>query len=106
LRSGAEGAVGWFVLLLLGSAASYETAVALGAFSLGPEPGQGPPGADVVYAASFLALLIGAWMSFVYTAWDYPTAAPPGWFLAPAATWFVAARFYAFDLYFAPTLRR
>jgi hypothetical protein len=94
------------VLLLLGTAAIYETAIALGALSVGPAPGQGPPGADSVLAASMLAFLIGAWMSVVYAVWDYPVTAPPAWLLAPVATWFVAARFYAFDPYFAPTLRR
>jgi hypothetical protein len=94
------------VLLVLAGAASYEVAVALGALSVGSEPGQGPLGDELVYVASLLTLLVGAWISFVYTAWDYPVAAPPAWLLAPVATLFVAARFYAFDPYDAPTLRR
>lgn len=91
---------------LLATAAVYETAVALRVISLGKEPGEGPFGAGVVMLIALLALLTGLIVSLLCTLsrsteWRSAASLVP---LASAA--FVAARFYTFDPYYLPTLRR
>jgi hypothetical protein len=78
--------------------AVYEAAVALRVLKVGPEPGAEPPGRTVVFAAAELALL-GAALAAAATG-----ARASGVTLAAAA--FLIARFYSFDSYYAPAMRR
>jgi hypothetical protein len=94
------------VLFVLTAAAAYEAAVALGWLDVGPEPGQAPVGNDLVLGAALLALIAGAGLCAVYASLRKPRADGLETLLAPAAASFVVARFYSFDPYYAPTLRR
>ncbi len=93
-------------LVVLGGATIYKTAVALGALSVGPEPGRGPAGEGVVVAAALLALFVGAVASFANASRPRPDVGVVWPLLAPAAASFVVARFFTFDPYYAPTFRR
>lgn len=94
-----------FVVLTL--AAAYEAAVALGWLSVGPLPGQAPVGNGLVFGAALLALLVGAVVFARYASLQGgPSADALQSLLGPAAAAFVVARFYSFDPYYAPTLRR
>jgi hypothetical protein len=73
------------VVAVLVGAACYEASVALRLLDVGPQPGQGPPSGGVVLVLALAALVAG---------------------LAPAAAALVVARFFSFDPYYAPTLRR
>jgi hypothetical protein len=88
------------VAVLLGATA-YEVAVALEWISLGPAPGDGPAGGGVVLSIALVAMVVGA----VLVVWPKRSSA---WstLLAPAAAAFMTARFYTFDPYYLPTLRR
>ena len=92
--------------LLLTVAAAYETFVALRVLPMGKEPGQGPYGAGLVMLIALLALLVAT-----ITSYSYVSGLVAEWravvsLVAPAAAVFVVARFYAFDPYYLPTLRR
>jgi hypothetical protein len=87
------------VLGVLVAAAAYELAVALGVIGFGSEPGAGPPGEGVVLACALGAMLAGALVSL------WPRASFLG-VLAPAGAAFLLARYYTFDPYYLPTLRR
>src|SRR3954447_2117085 len=50
----------WLVVAALLGAAAFELALARGAGSLGPEPGEDVPGADIVFAIGALATLVGS----------------------------------------------
>jgi uncharacterized membrane protein YbaN (DUF454 family) len=92
--------VAWALIAVLGAAAAFELALALGAGSLGSAPGEGVPGEDTVAAVALLGMLAGVFLASVLT--ESGTAAG----LAPAAAAFVTARFFTYDPYYAPTLRR
>ncbi len=93
-------------LVVLAAAALYEAAVALGWIPIGPVPGEGPVGGGAVRAAAFLAGIAGAGVCVALA--PRPEARPRT--LAPllplAAAAFIVAHFYAYDPYFAPSLRR
>jgi hypothetical protein len=92
--------------LLLAAAAIYEIAVALRVIPLGNGPGEGPVGAGIVVPIALLALLVGMVASSIYAfgrSVEWRSAAS---LVAPAAAAFVLARFYSFNPYFAPNLRR
>jgi hypothetical protein len=91
---------GWVLVGLLLVAAAYELALALGAGSVGPEPGDNAPGATVVRVVAVGAMLAG--VGLVGARLRSPAVA----LLAPAATLFVVALFFTFDPYYAPTERR
>ena len=93
------------ILAVLAAATAYEAAVALGWLAVGPEPGQAPPANGLVLGAAVFALVAGAGLCLVH-AWAPPTQVDAGSLLAPAAAAFVLARFYSYDPYYAPTLRR
>jgi hypothetical protein len=88
------------VVAVLVGAACYEASVALRLLDVGPQPGQGPPSGGVVLVLALAALVAGA--ALVAAAPRHPLA----WLLAPAAAALVVARFFSFDPYYAPTLRR
>jgi hypothetical protein len=94
------------VLAVLAAAAAYEAAVALGWLEVGPEPGQAPPGDGLMLAAAVFALVVGACLCVAYAVRPRLPADALASLLAPAAAAFVVARFYTFDPYYAPTLRR
>jgi hypothetical protein len=88
------------LVAVLAAAACYEAAVALGLLDVGPLPGQGPPGEEAVLLPALAALLVGTGLVIV------ASARPLAWLLAPAAAALVVARFFSFDPYYAPVLRR
>jgi hypothetical protein len=88
------------VLCALVGATVYETLVALGAIELGYVPGDGPPGEGLVLSIALVAMLAGGGLV------AFRPPAPFGALVAPAAAAFLVARFYTFDPYYLPTLRR
>jgi hypothetical protein len=92
---------GWLVVGTLVAAAAYELALALGAGSLGPEPGDDVAGSGVVQVLAFLAMLGAAVLAPLYRSRFWPPA-----LFAPAAAAFLVAFYFTFDPYFAPGLRR
>jgi hypothetical protein len=101
----------WVVIWILAVAACYEAAVALGMLSLGPHPGDGPRDETLVLGAAFLALAVSGLVLPACSVSRVTTRLMPGG-LCPvplvslAAVSFVVARFYSYDPYYAPTLRR
>jgi len=93
--------VSWVVVGTLLAAAAYEFALALGAGSLGPEPGDGVAGAGVVLGIALVAMLTGAVLAPLAASRPWPAALFP-----PAAATFLVAFFFTYDAYYAPTLRR
>jgi len=85
---------------VLAPATIYEAAVALWVNS------AQSPGKDVVVGAAWLALLVGAGGAFVNGSRRKVQAGTPWVLLAPAAAAFVTARYFTFDPYYAPSLRR
>jgi len=80
--------------------AAYEVAVAAGGIAIGSQPGEGPAGGGLVLFLALLALFVGGALLVA----GVPSAASP---LVPiAALAFVTARFFTYDPYYAPTLRR
>jgi hypothetical protein len=88
------------VVGILVGASAYELALALGAGSLGPEPGEGVPGATAVRIVAVVAMLVGVGL---VAAKLTPRVAA---LLAPAASLFVVPLSLTFDPYYAPTARR
>ena len=94
----------WLTLLLLALiliGAAYEAAIALEWVSIGEIPGEGAPGEGAVLSVSVLAVLAGIAVSIFAIRGNRLAAG-----LAPAAAALMVARFYSFDPYFAPALRR
>jgi hypothetical protein len=94
--------LGWLVVGVLLAAACYEIALALGAGSVGPAPGDDVVGATAVRLVALVAMLVGAGLAFA-SARRRESFVPP---LAPAAACFLLAFFFTYDPYYAPTLRR
>ena len=100
-----EAAAGAALAVLLGGAA-YEALVAFEAIPLGDQPGDGPFGGTVVLAASLLACLVASGACLA-RALGAPVPSALVWLaLAPAGFAFTLARWYAFDPYYLPSLRR
>src|SRR6185312_9960922 len=72
-------------LFILAGATAYEVLVALEVISLGSLPGEGPPGEQTIALIAVLAILVTAGLALVAA---------------------LGARFYTFDPYYLPTLRR
>ena len=102
----------WLLPWLIGIVAvgaAYESAVALGAIGLGPQPGDPPAGATAIVPLALLALLVvGALLlaaALAERGWNgWGRLAVPAAGAAAAA--FLVARFYSYDPYHAPDLRR
>jgi hypothetical protein len=92
----------WIVIGVLVAAAAYELALALGAGSLGPEPGDNVAGATVVRLGATLVMVVGAGLVLGSLSSQRASAA----LLAPAAACFVVPLYFTFDPYYARTLRR
>ena len=65
---------GWLVVVTLVSAAAYEFALALGAGSLGPEPGDGVAGSGIVRGVALLAMLVAAVLGTIPGSRRWPAA--------------------------------
>jgi hypothetical protein len=88
------------VLAVLAVCTVHQVAVAAGWIAMGPEGGDDPRGTTAVVIAALVALVAGA---VALGATGRSRLAP----LVPlAAVAFVVARFYTFDSYYAPALRR
>ena len=92
-------------LIVLIGATVYQLAFALSLLSFGTLPGKGPAGSDLAVIAALMAMVEGAAVSLVFSS---PLRLVRGLeaALAPAAATFVTARFYTFDPYYFPALRR
>jgi hypothetical protein len=94
------------VAIALFASAVYESAVAVKWIPMGLEPGSEAPGQVVVTIGAFVALAAGSAMAASVAYRGYPVQASR-WRLIPiAAAAYVTARFYAFDSYYLPSLRR
>jgi hypothetical protein len=96
----------WAAAWGLGVATVYETVVAAGALSIGSVPGEGTPGDELVFVCGFLALPVGAGAALAGALGRHVASRLALTLLAPAGFAFVIARFFGFDPYYAPTLRR
>ena len=90
------------LIVVLVAGAAYEAAIALEWISIGNEPGEGATASGFVLAVALLAMLAAA-CGCVATV---RTGSASFALVAPAAAAFVVARFYTFDPYYAPGLRR
>ena len=90
---------GLAVLAVLLAATTYEALVAFGVIELGSEAGEGPPGEGLVLACALVAMVAGAALAALARGRLLQL-------LAPAGAAFLLARFYTFDPYYLPTLRR
>ncbi|MGH3053300.1 MAG: hypothetical protein ACRDM8_10150 [Gaiellaceae bacterium] len=93
------------VLVVLAGASGYELAVALGWLEVGPEPGQGPAGEGVVLTLALTAICTGAFVCWLRMLRP-ERASGLELLIAPGAAMFVVTRFYTYDPYYAPALRR
>jgi hypothetical protein len=100
LRRAAADSLAPLLVAVLLAAACYEAAVALGILHLGDAPGDGPPGEGVVLVAALAALVVAAGLA------AFASRRRLVWLLAPAGVALVVARFYSYDPYYLPTLRR
>jgi hypothetical protein len=96
---GPRTAVALLLAIVIAAAAGYELAVAAGWISIGRLSGEGPPHEDTVMLVSLAASVAGAIM--VVASPVRAAAAIP---LAACAL--MIARYYSFDPYYAPALRR
>jgi hypothetical protein len=88
------------VLAVLAVCTLHQLGVAAGWLAMGPQSGDDPTGTTAVVIAALAAMVAGA---LALGASVRSRLAP----LVPlAAVAFVVARFYAFDSYYAPALRR
>ena len=88
--------------------AAYELLVALGVIGLGPQPGDAPAGATTIVPLALLALLLVGGLLLAamggrgWNGWGRLAVPAAG----AAASAFLVARFYSYDPYYAPYLRR
>jgi hypothetical protein len=96
----------WFVPAILFAAAAYELVLALGLVGsyIGSAPGEGVAGEEIVAGVAAQTMLVAAVAAVVHAVW--PRWPWPVALFAPAAAAFVTARFYTYDPYYAPNLRR
>jgi hypothetical protein len=87
---------------VLAAAAVYELVLALGAGSVGPEPGDDVAGAGAVFLAALLAMVAGAVAATACVA----RASRLVGLLPPAAAAFLVSFVFTYDPYYAPALRR
>jgi hypothetical protein len=97
-----------FSLMIVGlllAATAYEAAVALKWISMGSAPGEGAPGEDVIRWLGTVAIPVASFYSASLAVRSHPSVAADS-IIPVAAAGLVAARFYSFDPYYLPTLRR
>ena len=79
----------------------YEAAIAFGWIAIGVTPGGEARHQGIVLTATALAILAGVVVTIISAGRNRMLPA-----LMPSAAAFMVARFYTFDPYYAPTLRR
>jgi len=89
------------VLIVIAAGTAYEAGIAFGWISIGDVPGEEARFQGLVLPATGVALLVGIGAAIASSGRNRLIA-----ILAPAAAAFMVARFYGFDPYYAPTLRR
>jgi len=96
-------------IAVVAAGAAYELLVALGVIGLGPQPGDAPAGATAIVPLTLLALLLvgglllaAAMAGRRWNGWGRLAVPAAG----AAASAFLVARFYSYDPYYAPYLRR
>jgi hypothetical protein len=96
----------WSVPAVLFAAAAYELALVIGLVGsyAGLAPGRGIEGEDTVAAVSGLTMIVGAVVAAVHA--NRPRRPWAVALFAPAAAAFMTTRFYTYDPYYLPTLRR
>lgn len=99
-------AVALAVLVVLTAAAANYAAVALRWLSVGNEPGEAPPGEGFVLTFALFALVAGAFGFAALASRPRPRVDGLASLIGLASAAFLVARFYSFDPYFAPNLRR
>jgi hypothetical protein len=87
----------------LAFATTYEALVAFEVIELGSLPGEGPPGEQTIALIAVLTMLVAAGVALLAA---FGARVPFLALLPPAAAAFFVARFYTFDPYYLPTLRR
>lgn len=90
------------VLIALAAATAYDVAIAAGWIAMRAEPGNSPRGYDVVRVVAVVALFAGALLCLS----GDPRPRPLPALLAPMGVAYVVARFYSYDPYYLPALRR
>jgi hypothetical protein len=90
-------------LVVLVFATTYEALVAFGVIELGALPGEGPPGEQFIALIAVLTMLVAAGLALFAA---LGARVPFLVLLPPTAAAFLVARFYTFDPYFLPALRR
>ena len=98
--------VAWAAAIVLATGAVYEALVALEAVPIGDVPGEGAPGSSVVFVASMLGFLVACVVSIRNGLRASKTRSSVWAVLPLAGATYLVARWYSFDPYFAPTLRR
>ena len=97
----------WPVLLIvtvLLAATAHQAACALQVIEPSEVPGRSAPGNELAVVAGLLSLAAAAVLAFVYALGQRADTLAGA--LAPVGAAFVMARFYTFDAYYAPGLRR
>jgi hypothetical protein len=89
------------VFAVLAACTLHQAAIAAGWLATGRQPGDAPSGTTEVVIAALVALIAGSVALGI--AGSRARVAP---LLPLAAVGFVVARFYSFDPYYAPALRR
>jgi hypothetical protein len=96
----------WSVPAVLLGAAAYELALAVGLIGsyAGLAPGEGIEGEETVAGVAALTMVVGVVLAGLHARRPHcPWAVA---LFAPAAAAFMIARFYTYDPYYLPTLRR
>jgi hypothetical protein len=94
----------WIVPTVLLAGAIYEVGLMLWGDYAGLESGQNPGADRTITAVASMAMLVGVFVAAVHAV--RPRVPWAIALFAPAATAFVIARFYTYDPYYFPTLRR
>lgn len=96
---GPRSALALLLAAVIGAAAVYELAIAVGWIEIGRLPRDGPPHEDAFMVVSLTAAIAGA---ILIVASPVRAAAA----IPLAACALLLARYYSFDPYYAPALRR
>ncbi|MGH2963973.1 MAG: hypothetical protein ACRDMH_01145 [Solirubrobacterales bacterium] len=95
----------WSVPAVLFAAATFELVLLVGLVSYhGGQSGDGISGERAVAGVAALAMLVGAALAGVHATRPWRPSAVA--LFAPAAAAFMVTRFYTYDPYYLPTLRR
>jgi hypothetical protein len=90
------------LIIVLSACAAYEAAIALEWIPIGNAPGEGATASGWALGVALLAMLAAAFGCVA----TFRAGSASFALVAPAAAAFMVARFYTFDPYYAPALRR